>query len=378
MAQTAYSPIIGPQVWRGPDVAARSDAWTHRLSAEETTELDAAVEDALSHNRDVLDITRETFELPRLGETLALVQDKLQRGLGFMLLRGVPVDRYDTRAAATAYFGIGAHLGEAVSQNAKGHALGHVCDLGFDPNLPLARGYQSAATLKFHTDPTDLVGLMCLRIAKSGGLSKIASAGAVFNAMLERRPDLVEVLTQPLYRDRRGEIPEGREPWYRLPVFNLLDGHLTTNYVRSTIAKAQRFPEVPRLSDAQLEAFALLEEIVADPGLYLDIEFEPGDVQFLNNHYIMHSRSGYEDYPEPERRRHLLRLWLACAEGPALPWPYYEFMDKTSAGRPNGYLMPGVTLSAPLEVEDGGPGDSASRISENSAGAAELEGPFYR
>ena len=162
---------------------------------------------------------------------------------------------------------------------------------------------------------------------------------------------------EPIYRDRRGEIPEGREPWYRLPVFNLHKGRLLTNYVRSVIQKAQRFPEAPRLTDDLVEAMDLVDSIAADPAMYLELEFEPGDIQFLCNHYITHSRTAYEDHPGPDRKRHLLRLWLACDDGPPLPAPYDEFMGKTASGRPNGYLMPGVQLSAPLEVEYGGPED---------------------
>lgn len=367
MEQSELSPVEGTRVWRGPDIVDRSDEWTHRLSETEIAELDGAIAQIQSRGLEVLEIRKENFIIPELGRALHRMQDILQNGFGFSLLRGIPVERYSIEEAAIAYFGIGAHLGEAVSQNAKGHALGHVYNLGFDPTLPTARGYQSGNKLNFHTDPTDLVGLLCLRKAKSGGLSSIVSAGMVFNTMLEQRPDLVQVLSETFYRDRRGEIPEGREPWYRFPVFNIHEGRLTTNYVRSTIEKAQRFPEVPRLTELQREAFALIEKTTADPKLYLNMTFEPGDIQILNNHYIMHSRTEYEDYPEPGRRRHLLRLWLACDEGPPLPAPYYEFMDKTATGRPNGYLMPGVTLTAPLDPEDGGPGASAQRLADASA-----------
>ncbi len=364
MDQEKLLPVTGARVWRGPDLAKHNDEWIYRLSVEEVSEIDAAVAKTENADLDVLDINQSNFVLPKLRSTIAKIQDDLQNGRGFAIVRGVPAARYSTRQAAIAYFGIGAHLGEAVSQNAKGHALGHVCNLGFDPTLPTARGYQSANKLNFHTDPTDLVGLMCLRKAKSGGLSSIVSAGTVYNTMLEQRPDLVQVLTETLYRDRRGEIPANREPWYRLPVFNFRDGHLTTNYVRSTIEKAQRFDDVPRLTEIQREAFALIEKTAADPALYLNMAFEPGDIQILNNHYIMHSRTAYEDYAEPEKRRHLLRLWLATEAGPPLADPYFEFMDKTATGRPNGYLMPGVTLSAPLDVEDGGPGASRQRVAE--------------
>lgn len=359
-SQADLSPVQGARVWRGPDVAGHSDDWTYRLNDEEIAELDAAVAGIMALGLDVIDIRREHFPLPTLEETLRQVRHDLLTGVGFAIIRGIPVDRYDAGEVAMAYFGIGSHLGEAVSQNAKGHALGHVYDLGFAGSLwdiPTARGYQTTEKLIFHSDPSDFVGLLCLRPAKSGGLSRIASTGTVFNTMLGTRPDLVRTLMEPIYRDRRDEIPEGRKPWFRLPVFNFHDGRLLTNYVRSVIQKAQRFPEVPRLTDEQLEAFDLLDKTVFDLGVYLELEFESGDIQFLCNHYILHSRTAYEDHPEPHRKRHLLRQWLACDDGPPLPPPYDEFMGKTASGRPNGYLMPEVKLNVPLVVEYGGPGD---------------------
>jgi hypothetical protein len=359
--QVEHLPVSRESVWDGPDMAARRDEWTYTLTDDEISELDSAVARLKIEDTPIVDIERARFPLPRLGRTLSRIRDDLQSGRGFALLRGLPVERYDIHEAAIAYFGIGSHIGDAVSQNAKGHALGHVYNLGVDPTTPTGRGYQSDLKLNFHTDPTDVVGLLCLKKAKSGGLSSIVSAGTVFNTMLAQRPDLVRILTQTLYRDRRGEVPAGREPWYRLPVFNFRDGRLVTNYVRSTINKAQRFDDVPRLTEQQLEAFELIERTTADDKLHLNMSFEPGDIQFLNNHYILHSRTAYVDFEEPSKRRHLLRLWLACDDGPPLPPPYFEFMDPTPAGRPNGYLMPGISLTAPLSPQDGGPGDFEQR-----------------
>ena len=360
-------PVTGPRVWNNADISAKSSEWTYRLSETDIAELDAAIAAVDARGLDVLDITEEGFPLPEFGRKLRQIQEDLQQGVGFAMIRGIPVQRYSIRQAAIAYFGIGTYLGEAVSQNAKGHALGHVYDLGVDATLPLGRGYQTSEKLNFHTDPADIVGLLCLKTAKAGGLSSIVSSGAVFNAMLAESPELTEELTGIFYRDRRGEIPDGCEPWYRLPVFNFRDGNMTTNYVRSTIEKAQRFEELPRLTEKQREAFALIERIASDPEFVLNIEFELGDIQFLNDHYIMHSRTAYEDHAEPEKRRHLLRLWLASDAGPPLADAYYEFMGKTASGRPNGYLMPGVKLTAPLTPEDGGPGKIEERMAQPAA-----------
>ncbi|MBT5664684.1 MAG: TauD/TfdA family dioxygenase [Rhodospirillaceae bacterium] len=351
--------IAGPQVWRGPDMAGRIDEWRQEMSATHIAELDAAVEGVLSRGLEIVDIHKDDFPLPSLGKVLDELRGDVLAGRGFAVLGGVPVDRYDMNRSAIAYFGIGSHFGESVSQNAKGHALGHVRNLGFDYKRALTRGYQTNSRLPYHTDASDVVGLLCLRPGKSGGLSSIVSSGALFNEIRARRPDLLSVLMAPFYRDRRGEIPAGKNPWYVIPVFNWCEGKLLTSYVRSTVMKAQRFPEAPRLTEAQIEAMDYVDELAQDPAFHLRMSFNPGDIQFLNNHFIVHSRTEYEE--DPDKPRHLLRLWLACPEGPALPPPYWDFQDPTESGRPNGYLMPGVALSAPLTPEDGGPGASNTR-----------------
>lgn len=354
-------PVSGPQVWRGPDMEGRVNEWRQEMTPEHITELDAAVEAVLKSGQDIVDIRKDDFPLPTLGKMLDKIRGDVLSGRGFSLLSGVPVDRYDIKRSGIAYFGIGAHFGEPVSQNAKGHALGHVRNLGFDYGRALTRGYQTNSHLPYHTDASDVVMLLCLQPSISGGLSSIISSGALFNEVRERRPDLLKVLMEPFYRDRRDEIPAGKKPWYIIPVFNFHDGKLLTTYVRSTVMKAQRFPEAPRLTDAQIEAMDFVDEVTQDPTLYLRMAFRPGDIQFVNNHLIAHSRTEYEE--DSENPRHLLRLWLACPEGPALPAPYWDFQDPTESGRPNGYLMPGVNLSAPLEPEDGGPGASRTRQS---------------
>ena len=351
-----------PAAWRGPVMAARPERWTWQLAPGQVADLDEAVARLDASGRDIVTFTAADAPLPQLAGRLAEMKGDLLFGIGFGLIRGVPVERYSLRQAAIAFWCIGAHLGEAISQNAKGHALGHVRDLGFDYSKPSARGYQTSERLPYHCDMGDVVGLLSLRTSRSGGLSSIVSSVALYNAMAERRPDLARVLTQPTYRDRRDEVPEGRKPWYPMPVFNPKDGYLFTHFVRSTIRKAQRFPEVPRITADQEEAFDYLDTLANDPELHLDMEFRPGDVQFLCNHTILHSRTKYVDWDEPEKKRHLLRLWLGCPGGPAVPDVYVEFQGLTPSGRPRGILCPGVVLNASLEAEDGGAGDTEKRL----------------
>ena len=351
-----------PGNWRGPDMAARPERWIWQLSPAEVAELDAAARRLDATGRDIVTFTAADAPLPVTAPRLAELKRDLLHGIGFGLIRGVPVERYSLRQAAIAFWCLGAHLGEPVSQNAKGHVLGHVRDLGFDSTLPSARGYQTKDRLAYHTDMGDVVGLLSIRTSRSGGLSSIAPSVGLYTLMRERRPDLVRVLMGPTYKDRRDEIPEGCKPWYPMPVFMPHQGRLFTHFVQSAVRKAQRFPEVPRITAAQQEAFDLINEMAAGPELRLDMEFRPGDVQFLCNHTVMHSRTGYVDWDEPERKRHLLRLWLGCPGGAAVPEPYVEFQGLTASGRPRGIVCPGAVLNTPLEAVDGGAGDSGRRL----------------
>jgi len=256
------------------------------------------------------------------------------------------------RQAATAFWGLGSHMGEACSQNGQGHVLGHVKNLGLDYDNPMVRGYQTSARLPYHTDSSDIVALLCWRPSKTGGRSSLVSSTTIFNEIHRRRPDLLEVLMQPFYRTRWGEIPEGKDAWAEVPVFMPADGRLIAHYVRSAIRKGQLIENVPPLSDRQNEAMDFLDELANDPDIHLDMEFQPGDIQFVCNHSTFHSRTAFEDFPEPENRRHLLRLWLACEDGPTLPdWMTKSYEGATQNGRPNGIVVPGVSFKAPLQAD---------------------------
>lgn len=339
------------QSWYGVDMARRDD-WIHAFTPEELADIDRAVGHAEATGRDIAELRAADFPLSApMRALLDRVKTEALHGRGFMLMRGIPVARYTLRQSAIAYWGLGSHMGEAVSQNGKGHVLGHVTNLGLDYADPEVRGYQTNARLNYHADSSDIVMLLCLRTGRSGGLSSIVSSTTLWNELVRRRPDHARALLAPLYYTRWGEIPADRKPWAEIAAFTPWGNRMIATYVRSAIAKSQRMPEVPRLSPLQIEAMDHLDALAADPALHLDMAFEPGDVQVLCNHSILHSRTAYEDWPEPERRRHLLRLWLACEDGPALP-PFMteNFQGQTANGRPDGIRVPGVPLVAPLEA----------------------------
>jgi len=341
--------IEGPSAWMGSDMRLREAEWSYRLSQSEVAELEAALTAVKTRGVDVADIRRADFPLPTLGPVLDRLCAEVLNGRGFVLLRGVPVEDRPMAESAALYWGIGTYFGSARSQNAKGHLLGHVYDLGgrseTNPNL---RSYATSEGQKFHIDRCDVVALLCLRRAKSGGQSALVSSMTVHNVMAERRPDLLERLYQPFAVDRRGEVPEGKGPFYDAPVFNQYDGTLSVLYSRLHIGSAQRFPDARRLAPEDIEALDMMAALAGDPELRLDMNFQPGDIQFLHNHTILHARSAYEDWPEVERKRHLLRLWLAPSGARALPPVFAECYGNVTIGDRGGIICEGTRLHAPL------------------------------
>lgn len=340
----------GAAAWYGPEIAKRDD-WMMPLSTAEVAEVEAATRGLVERDADIAVLKPQDFPLPTLGARLrSRVDEEVLNGRGFLLLRGLPVERWSIRESATAFFGLGAHLGSARSQNGKGHVLGHVQDLGLDVHDPNVRIYQTHERQTYHTDSCDIVGLLCLKTAKSGGLSALVSSTTIFNEMRRRRPDLLKLLFQPIATDRRGEVPEGQKPFFEIPVFNWHQGYLTAIYQRQYIDSAQRFPEAPRLTPELVEALDLFDSLANDPALNTFMEFRPGDVQLVHNHTMLHDRTGFEDWPEPERRRHLLRLWLAAAGARPLPEVFAQRYGSVTIGDRGGIIVRGTRLQAPLQA----------------------------
>jgi hypothetical protein len=343
--------IDGPSAWIGAELRAHPETWTYTLSAGEIAEIEAAVEAVIAAGLDVADITRGNFPLPGFGRTLDALCREILEGRGFVLIRGLPVAGKSMLRNAIAYCGIGSYFGKACSQNAKGHLLGHVRDLGGPPAAvdPTVRAYHTAERQMFHTDGSDIVGLLCLQQAKAGGLSSIASSMAMYNRMATERPDLVRRLFAPLPFDRRGEVPEGMQPFYLIPVCTDYAGQLSVGYTRRNINSSQRHLDAPRLSSQDIEALDMFDALANDSDLRLDMVLQPGDMQFLHNHTILHDRTAFEDWPEPERKRHLLRLWLAAANGRPLDPTLAQRFGSVEIGNRGGIHCAGARLHAPLE-----------------------------
>jgi hypothetical protein len=290
------------------------------------------------------------FPLPRLAPGLADLRQTLLHGIGFRVLRGLPVADLSQEVAAAIFCGVGAHLGRARSQNAAGHILGHVRDQGADANDPNTRIYQTSARQTFHTDSADAVGLLCLREAMEGGDSLLVSVETIFNRMRAERPDLLALLFDPIATDRRGEVPEGMKPFMEIPPLSWHAGHLTVFYQRQYIDSAQRFPDAMRLTPDHVAALDMFDGLANDPALHLKMRLRPGDMQFVYNHGQLHDRTGFRDWPDPAQRRHLLRLWLSLPGDRPLPEVFRQRYGDIAIGDRGGIITADTRLHAPLDA----------------------------
>jgi hypothetical protein len=332
MRAEKYESIVAPCAWKGPDVQHSTD-WVRPFRDDELEEIDHALQGVKRRGLAWVDITREDFPLPQFGRVIATIAQELETGRGMILLRGLPL-AYSAEDLRMVYWGIGTHLGTAVSQGGRGELLGIVEDEAKAVEVTRRRGSKTADSLPFHADRCDVVGLLCVRKAKSGGLSRIVSAAAIHNEVLRRRPDLIEVFYADWYNSRQGDEAPGESRAYPKPIFGFRDGHFTGMFSPAYIRSAQQFPEVPRLSARQEEALELFGALADE--LVLDMAFEPGDIQLLNNHLIYHARTNYTDHEEKDRKRLLLRLWLSVPGSRPLPHGYELLFGNIEAGALRG------------------------------------------
>lgn len=309
--------VEGPSAWYARDLK-DPDEWSYTLTSDDIAELDEQIDHWKEAPLD--EVGRARTPLPRFGPVLRNLGHELDQGRGFFLIRGLPVERYSEQESSLAFWIIGNALGRPVSQNGTGELLGHVRNTGADIRKPTVRGYATKDRLYYHTDHADVVALLCLSPSKSGGLSTLASSVTVHNELVRRRPDLVPRLHEPFAFDYRGEQPPGTDrPYFTSPIYTIHEGRLSAYISKPFIHTAQRFVGVRKLTEHDEEALELMQEIAGEDGIRLDMDFQPGDMQFLSNYSILHSRTSFEDYEEPARRRHLLRLWLRQPEARPLP-----------------------------------------------------------
>lgn len=343
-----FKALGGRAAWTGADLRADQEGWRLPLAQQSLAEIESALRHARGLGLAWHQVTAETFPLETFVQEIARAADELENGRGVIQFKGLPVDRFDADALKTIFFGISSHLGRPVYQSAKGELLGEIRDEGADVgqirgqmNNPDGTSFlssraraQSAAPLRWHTDRTDVVGLLAVGQAARGGVSRLASAVAVHDAMIARRPDLAALLYEDIHRSRLGEEADGAESIYGLPVFTVTDGRFASHYSRTYVEAAQKLTSTPPMSPAQWEALDLLAGLGDE--LCFEMELEPGDMQFLNNHVVYHARGDFQDDPATGRVRNLYRIWLSMPNSRRLAPCFQTLFGRTEPGALRG------------------------------------------
>jgi hypothetical protein len=304
--------IEGRNLWTA---ASYPDArkWVRQLTSEHIEEIDAAVNDTIARGKRFDEISKEdNFVLPKASKLLCDTFDDLENGGGFAVIGGLPVDRYSYDEALIAYAGLSTHLGVLVDQSYDGAMKVDVANFGLPYNKNV-RGYHSNALLPFHTDGACFTGLLCVGEAAEGGESVLVSSSALHNIVYRDRPDLYEILSRGFHHHRRGQHATGESPVSPepIPVFRFYNGLLQCNYDRNQSLWARE--EGIKLDPIQIEAMDYLDALMARPDLQLRMEMRKGDIQYVNNFLVLHSRSEYLD--SPAKKRHLIRLWIDVPNG---------------------------------------------------------------
>lgn len=317
--------INGLAAWTR-DSFPQAEDWVYRMPPAVVEEFDRAIRAICDQGKDLASINAEDFPAPSFQQDAQRLRRELLSGRGFVVIKGFPVERYTTEQAGMIYWGLGSLLGAALPQNVKGERLYSVRDEGQsiqrDYGTVGVRFSKTTEGLSFHTDSApvlmgntpDIVALLALRVARSGGASALVSAPSVHNVLLRERPDLLARLYRCFHFDRRAELRPGESPTLFAPIFRYANA-LEVRYFRFYIPKGHELAGVP-LEPADVEAMNCLESVMNREELQVRFEMEPGDMQFVNNRFILHSRTAFEDHPEPQRRRHLMRLWLKTKETP--------------------------------------------------------------
>ena len=344
--------LDGPFAWTGRRFES-TDRWRFDLTRAEIDDLERAVDTARAAGRSARDVRREDFPLPVLGPKLAAIADELENGCGVARVFGLPIGHYDEASIELLWMGIGHHLGALRSQDPHGQILKRIVDEGASrgerygrmddngkPFLSSRARVASTGALRWHTDRVDVVALLCVRPAMHGGVSRLASSVEVRNAIAARRPDLHDVLCGDIYRSRLGEEVGGERLAYPLPVFGVRDGKFTSHYSRTYVEAAQLNPDVPKMSETQWEALDMLADVCRE--LHTAHDFEPGEMQILNNHVVYHASDAYEDSAEPDGKRLLYRLWICPPVNRALPHGHETLWRNIEANSLRGGIEPSV------------------------------------
>ena len=348
--------LQGACVWKGAEMG-RSHRWVKEFPAAVLEQIDAALEEV--RDLEWRNVNRRNFPLPGAAAFLDEVREELENGSGMVKIRGLDVSRYNQEQLRRIWCGLGCHLGTPMYQSCRGEVMREIKDEGMGvgarlygatvdasgkPFLSSGARTLSPGQLRFHTDRCDVAGLLCVRQAAEGGVSKLASSATVYNEILTRRPDLHALLCKPIPRSRFGEEAGGEHVVYDLPIFGVRDGKLTSHFSLTYIESAQMLPRARKLTDAEHEAIQMLMDVAEEE--CFEMRFAPGDIQLLNNHVVYHGRTAFKDDASTGQDRLLMRLWLSMPNSRALPEDHAVLWGDVGAGRPHGGIAQPATAIA--------------------------------
>jgi hypothetical protein len=370
---TAVQALGGPACWHGSELR-QTDDWVRPWSQACLDQFDRALETAERAGLLWYQVTRSNFALEPVRHEIEQIASYLEDGRGLTKLTGLALGRYELEQLKMLFFGLGSWLGRPVYQSAHGELLGEICDEG--ATVGATRGQmlddkgevfyssraraQSAQPLRWHTDRSDVVGLLCVGKPASGGVSRIASAVAIHDEMVRQRPDLAAVLYEDLERSHLGEEAGGGELTYAIPVWGVRDGKFATHYSRTYVEAAQKLPDAEKLAPVTWEALDFLAALGEE--LCFEMVLEPGDIQFINNHVVYHARSAFQDDPDTGRRRLLYRIWLSMENTRELPLGYEVLFGTTESGAMRGGIVHAESgVAYPSQVTGAGNDTSSCR-----------------
>ncbi|MEO0576810.1 MAG: TauD/TfdA family dioxygenase [Pseudomonadota bacterium] len=334
MSEILREPLQHRNVWHGDEITSRDD-WQFTLRDEQIVQLNSAMHKADGERVSYDDVSADSFELDTLRDTIDAVNDVLEDGSGFALVKGFPVDGHED-ALRKVYRGICSNWGSLIVQDTQGTIIDEVYDRGLSYTDIKVRGYTTNAQLTPHCDSGDMLALLCVRPALEGGLNYLSNALAIYNDILEHKPEYIEPLCEGFHYNIRGNGPEG--PWrdmteHRVPVFSYHEGRLSVRFNEKAILTAEQLPGVAPLSELEKSAVKYVAELANDPRFHIPVMLEEGDMLLMCNHVVLHTRTGFTDHEDVAMRRFLFRAWINVPNGRPLT---HEFADHYNTGPRQG------------------------------------------
>jgi len=331
--QILREPVKDSTAWSAQDFET-DRSWLYTLDPNNLADIENSLRRIQRDGLQPPNFGADQFPMPSMKAVMPSLIDRFENGRGFFMIRGLPVKRYSLEEIKTIYWAFGVHMGNPVFQNKRGDLVSHVEDKGDDYNERNVRLYTTAAAANPHNDPSDIVGLLCVRPAEHGGLSMIASATSIYNRLLEKHPEYLDVLYKGFPHDLRSEGRFGAvdETTPDLPVFSLFKDKLSC-CLNSKSNLTARATQGRPISAFEMSALKCVENLAVDPELIVTMDFRPGDMQFLNNYVIIHTRTAFSNGIGNDQSRLLLRLWLNLREGRPL---HPGFGDRFNTGSRGG------------------------------------------